>query len=158
MDEKHPNRKNDKHNPYTLMIVEGRYHLSFKDGRGKLQTLEIDKILYDLFNLFELEDISYLNKVSRHIEHSELTEATLNERAFYKQTNLDEMVLRNMECELLHKAISKLPEVQKRRLLLYFFGDMTYEQIAKMEGCTKRAVKFSVDIAIEKLKKNFNIF
>ena len=89
---------------------------------------------------------------------SELTEATLNERAFYKQTNLDEMVLRNMECELLHKAISKLPEVQKRRLLLYFFGDMTYEQIAKMEGCTKRAVKFSVDIAIEKLKKNFNIF
>ena len=63
-----------------------------------------------------------------------------------------------MECELLHKAISKLPEVQKRRLLLYFFGDMTYEQIAKMEGCTKRAVKFSVDIAIEKLKKNFIFF
>ena len=94
----------------------------------------------------------------RSIEHSELTEATINERAFYKQTNLDEMVLRNRECELLHKAISKLPEVQKRRLLLYFFGDMTYEQIAKMEGCTKRAVKFSVDIAIEKLKKNFNIF
>ena len=56
MDEKHPNRKKDKHNPYTLMIVEGRYHLSFKDGRGKLQTLEIDKILYDLFNLFELEE------------------------------------------------------------------------------------------------------
>lgn len=23
MDEKHPNRKKDKHNPYTLMIVEG---------------------------------------------------------------------------------------------------------------------------------------
>lgn len=27
MDEKHPNRKKDKHNPYTLMIVEGRYYL-----------------------------------------------------------------------------------------------------------------------------------
>lgn len=25
MNEKHPNRKKDKHNPYTLMIVEGRY-------------------------------------------------------------------------------------------------------------------------------------
>ncbi len=24
MDEKHPNRKKDKHNPYTLMIVEGQ--------------------------------------------------------------------------------------------------------------------------------------
>lgn len=158
MDEKHPNRKKDKHNPYTLMIVEGRYYLSFKDGQGMLQTLEIDKVLYDLFNRFELEDISYLNKVSRHIEHSELTEATLNDRAFYKQVNLEEVVSRNMECELLHRAISKLPELQKRRLILYFFGDMTYEQIAKVEGCTKRAVKFSVDIAIEKLKKDFNIF
>lgn len=34
MNEKHPNRKKDKHNHYTLMIVEGRYYLSFKDGRG----------------------------------------------------------------------------------------------------------------------------
>lgn len=42
MNEKHPNRKKDKHNPYTLMIVEGRYYLSFKDGRGVMQNIEID--------------------------------------------------------------------------------------------------------------------
>lgn len=41
MNEKHPNRKKDKHNPYTLMIVEGRYYLSFKDGRGVMQNIEI---------------------------------------------------------------------------------------------------------------------
>ena len=35
---------------------------------------------------------------------------------------------------------------------------MTYEQIAELEGCTKRAVKFSIDLAIEKLKKKFLIF
>ena len=155
MDEKHPNRKKDKHNPYTLMIVEGRYYLSFKDGRGIMQNIEIDKVLYDLFNRFELEDISYLNRVSRHIEHSELTESSLNDRAFYKEESLEETVSRSMEYEQLHKAISKLPETQKRRLLLYFFGELTYEQIAELEGCTKRAVKFSIDLAIEKLKKSF---
>ena len=37
MDKKHPNRKKDKYNPYTLTIAEGRYYLSFKDGRGKLR-------------------------------------------------------------------------------------------------------------------------
>lgn len=158
MEEKYPRRKKDKHNPYTLMIIEGRYYLSFKDGRGVMQNIEIDRVLYELFNRFELEDISYLNRVSRHIEHSELTEASLNERAFYKAENLEETVSRSLEYELLHRAISKLPEIQRRRLLLYFFGEMTYEQIAKMEGCTKRAVKFSVDIAIEKLKKDFSIF
>ena len=155
MDEKHPNRKKDKHNPYTLMIVEGRYYLSFKDGRGVMQNIEIEKVLYDLFNRFELEDISYLNRVSRHIEHSELTESSLNDRAFYKEESLEETVSRSMEYEQLHKAISKLPETQKRRLLLYFFGELTYEQIAELEGCTKRAVKFSIDLAIEKLKKSF---
>ena len=154
MNEKHPNRKKDKHNPYTLMIVEGRYYLSFKDGRGIMQNIEIDKVLYDLFNRFELEDISYLNRVSRHIEHSELTESSLNDRAFYKEESLEETVSRSMEYEQLHKAISKLPETQRRRLLLYFFGELTYEQIAELEGCTKRAVKFSIDLAIEKLKKS----
>ena len=98
MNEKHPNRKKDKHNPYTLMIVEGRYYLSFKDGRGVMQNIEIEKVLYDLFNRFELEDISYLNRVSRHIEHSELTENSLNDRVFYKEESLEETVSRCIEC------------------------------------------------------------
>ena len=55
----------------------------------------------------------------------------------------------------LHKAIDMLPEVQRRRLLLYYFGGYTYEQIAQMEGCTKMAVKFSIDIAIKKLRETF---
>lgn len=153
MDEKHPNRKKDKHNPYTLTIANGRYYLSFKDGRGMLQTIEIDKVLYGLFNRFELEDISYLNKVSRHIEHSELTEGTLNNRAFYKPETVEDTVSRSMEYELLHRAIAKLPEVQRRRLLLYFFGELTYEQIAELEGCKYQAVQNTIYAALKTLKK-----
>ena len=108
--------------------------------------------------IFELEDISYLNRVSRHIKHSELTENSLNDRVFYKEESLEETVSRCIEYELLHKAISKLPETQRRRLLLYFFGELSYEQIAKLEGCTKMAVKGSVDIALKKLKKLFEKF
>ena len=156
--EKHPNRKKDKYNPYTLTITEGHYYLSFKDGRGKQQNIEIDEMLYQMFDRFELEDISHLNRVSRHIEHSELTEETMNDRAFYKAERIEDIVSESIEHEQLHRAVSELPEVQRRRLKLYFFGELTYEQIAKLEGCTKRAVKFSVDIAVEKLKKNFKIF
>ncbi|MCI9083199.1 MAG: sigma-70 family RNA polymerase sigma factor [Lachnospiraceae bacterium] len=156
--EKHPNRKKDKYNPYTLTITEGRYYLSFKDGRGKQQNIEIDEVLYQTFDRFELEDISHLNRVSRHIEHSELTEETLNDRTFHKAKQIEDIVSESIEYEQLHRAVSKLPKVQRRRLKLYFFGEMSYEQIAKLEGCTKRAVKFSVDIAVEKLKKNFKKF
>ena len=156
--EKHPNRKKDKYNPYTLTITEGRYYLSFKDGRGKQQNIEIDEVLYQTFDRFELEDISHLNRVSRHIEHSELTEETLNDRTFHKAKQIEDIVSGSIEYEQLHRAVSKLPKVQRRRLKLYFFGEMSYEQIAKLEGCTKRAVKFSVDIAVEKLKKHFKKF
>ena len=41
---------------------------------------------------------------------------------------------------------------------IVFFGELSYEQIAKLEGCTKMAVKGSVDIAIRKLKKFFEVF
>ena len=156
--EKHPNRKKDKYNPFTLTITEGHYYLSFKDGRGKQQNIEIVEMLYQTFDRFELEDISHLNRVSRHIEHSELTEETLNDRTFYKAELIEDIVSESIEYEQLHRAVSELPEVQRRRLKLYFFGELTYEQIAKLEGCTKRAVKFSVDIAVEKLKKNYKIF
>lgn len=89
MGEKHPNRKKDKYNPYTLIISDGRYYLSFKDSRGELQTIEIDEVLYGLFNRFELEDISYLNKLSRHIEHSELTEASFPDSTGYDQNQVE---------------------------------------------------------------------
>ncbi len=95
--EKHPNRKKDKYNPYTLTITEGHYYLSFKDGRGKQQNIEIDEMLYQTFDRFELEDISHLNRVSRHIEHSELTDETLNDRAFYKAERIEDIVSESIE-------------------------------------------------------------
>ena len=72
MDKKHPNRKKDKLNPYTLRIQGEKYYLTFKDGQGILYELEIKKALYELFNAFELEDVSHINKVERHYDASEL--------------------------------------------------------------------------------------
>ncbi len=69
----------------------------------------------------------------------ELTEASSNERAFCKPESIEEEVSRNMEYELLHRVIEKLPEIQRRRLLLYFFGEMTYEQIAAIEGYAEKS-------------------
>ena len=114
--------------------------------------------MYALFDSFELDDLSYLNEVDRHYEQSELTEASLYDRAVHRPATVEESALQSMEYAQLHRAISELPEIQKRRLILYYFQGLTYEQIAEMEGCTKRAVKFSVDIAVEKLKKFFKNF
>lgn len=153
MDGKHPNRKKDKYNPYALSIENEEYHVSFSDGQGVHHKEQISRELYELFDRFELEDISQLNVISRYHEHSELTEGTLNQRAASRIEPMEEDVYRKIMYDKLHTAISKLPLIQRRRVLLYYFGGFTFEQIAKMERCTKRAVKFSVDIAIKKLRE-----
>ena len=159
MDGNHPKRRKDKYNPYTIGTTEdGRHWLTFSDGQGNRHQFEMSAAVFALFDSFELDDLSYLNEVDRHYEHSELTEASLYDRAVNRPATVEESALQSMEYAQLHRAISVLPEIQKRRLILYYFQGLTYEQIAGMEGCTKRAVKFSVDIAVEKLKKFFKNF
>ena len=152
MDEKRPKRRKDKYNPYTLSQKEDKHYLSFRDGQGVLRELQITKELFEVLNRFELDDLSILNEWDRHIEHFEQTEQSLNRRAFFKTESVEETVLRSIEYERLHRAITQLPETQRRRLLLYYFEGLTYEQIARMEGCTIMPVKRSIDSAIKKLK------
>ena len=61
----------------------------------------------------------------------------------------------HIQSEILHKAIAALPEIQRRRLVLYYFGDYTYEQIGEMEGCTHQAINKSINAAICNLRNIF---
>ena len=68
--------------------------------------------------------------------------------------NLESEAFKNILTEDLFKEIEKLPQIQKKRLILYYFYDMNLSVIAKIESCTFRAVKFSIDIALKKLYEN----
>lgn len=150
----HPKRRKDKYNPYSIYEGNGRYYISFKDGQGVFHKLEISRLLYETFNSFELDDLAYLNVWDRHIEQSEVWESTLNVRALHKPEGVEEAVLRKIQVKRLHMAIHALPEMQRRRLLLYYFEDLTYEQIAELEGCSKVAVKRAINKALKILQKN----
>ena len=82
MDGHHPKRRKDKYNPYTIGTTEdGRHWLTFSDGQGNRHHFEISAAVFELLDSFELDDLSYLNEVDRHYEQSELTEASLYDRA-----------------------------------------------------------------------------
>ena len=156
MDGNHPKRRKDKYNPYTIGTTgDGRHWLTFSERHR--HHLEINAAVFALFDSFELDDLSYLNEVDRHYEQSELTEASLYDRAVHRPATVEESALQSMEYAQLHRAISELPEIQKRRLILYYFQGLTYEQIAGMEGCTFQAVAKSVAAAEKRLKKFFGI-
>jgi len=153
-----PKRRKDKDNPYEIITVgintaNPHYYLSFMDGGRVKRCVEIDKALFDAFDRFELDDISFMHKAEKHYEKSEQTEASLNRRAMWPQPSVEETVSQQMEAEALHRAIAQLPEKQRRRLVLYYFGEFTYQQIAEMEGCSHQAISKSVAAAEKILKK-----
>lgn len=155
-----PKRRRDKDNPYEIFTIGietdcPRYYIRFKDCSHIEHCFEISKELFELLDSFELADLSFLNEWDRHLEQSVQTEASIEARSICRQETVEETVFRHIESEMLHKAIATLPEVQRRRLLLYFFGNMTYQEIAELEGCKHPAVMKSVKAAIETLKKYF---
>ena len=67
---------------------------------------------------------------------------------------VDELI-RRLERERLLGLIDKLPEIQRRRLLAYFYEGFTYQEIGKLEGVHHTAVMRSVELALKNLKKYF---
>ena len=153
-----PKRRKYKDNPYNLSSDKknGLYYVSFIDSRGILQYIEINKTIFDELNKFELKDVSQMNEYDNHIEHLELSDEELYHRRkidtndYYNENFLNKILIKDLLSE-----IRKLPILQKNRLIKYYFYNMSYEQIAKEEGISKIAVKYSIDIAIEKILKKF---
>ena len=171
MDEKHPlqvdprpNRRKDKENPYTIFTVGietdmPQYFVQFADNAGTEHCLEINKELYDLFDQFELDDLSFLNEVERHYADSEITDTTMVDFSMQTSSDVEEDASEQIINRELHQAIKSLPDKQRRRLSLYYFGGYTYAEIAEVENCSVHSVYMAVQRAKEKIKiflKNFS--
>ncbi len=148
-----PKRRKHKDNPYTLIVKEEQYYVEFRDVLRKTQLLSISKEIFECLDRFELDDLKELNEFDNHIEHSEIYEDNLNERAKYKPESLETLVEKKVINELLYENIALLPEIQRKRLIQYYFYDMTLDEIGKIEGCSKTAIKYSIDRALEKISK-----
>jgi RNA polymerase sigma-70 factor (ECF subfamily) len=69
--------------------------------------------------------------------------------------SLENMVIRQMELETLQKAMQSLTEVQRERLHLYFFEEMTTREIAEKNSVSQNVVWKSIQGAINDLKNFF---
>lgn len=149
--EKKTKRRRDRLNPYIIKQVDNSYmvHIT-KTNHDKVF---VDKKVYDEINIFELKDIAQMNEYDRHIEHYFLSEEELNKRKIEKATSVEDIVINKLELERLHKAISKLPRIQRRRVLMHYFMDLTQKEIAIKESVSIRAIQYSLKIALINLKK-----
>ncbi len=141
---------------YTLKeeTAEGgtRYFISFKDGQGGYHELEVSEQFFIEFQQMERRNRNLLQSDERHKELLELSDEALNKRARVTPKGVDELIIEQECSELLHRTIAALPEIQRRRFLLYYEYDFNYYEIAEMEHCTASSVGKSISIAKEKIR------
>ena len=113
-----------------------RYFISFKDGQGKSHELEVSEQFFMEFRQMERRNRSLLQWDERHREFNEVWDETLYRRALRVPKSLDEHMVEEERNETLCKAVGSLPEIQRRRFLLYYEYEFNFYQIAAMEHCT----------------------
>ena len=148
---------NDKLNTYSLRteVSDGAIHyfVCFKDGQGVFHETEVTEDVFHVFSGFQKQDKRQQNFFDRHVEHSDLSDELLNKRTAHHPKTIEEIITDAERKNALQKAIADLSEVQRRRFILYYEKEFTYEQIAEMEGCSHPAVIKSVKAAKEKIIK-----
>ena len=113
------------------------YHISFRDGQGKIQELCVSYDFFMAFRRLELDERKLENWDYRHKEFSDIEERILEEE----------------RTEFLHRAINTLPEIQRRRFLLYYECDYKCYEIGAMEHRSAAAVAKSIASARKKVKE-----
>ncbi|MFI3255714.1 RNA polymerase sigma factor [Chakrabartyella piscis] len=149
-----PKRRKSNDNPYELSYSkkQNSYIITFVDGNGNKVALPIDESLYETFNQFELDDLSELNEYDRHRERISLDENEIYNRQGNLVCDTCDIVDKQIRSEKLWQAIKQLPQTQKRRVILYYFDDLTYEEIAVKEHCSPQAIAYSIATAKKSLK------
>lgn len=155
-----PNRRKDKYNPYEIFSVgieteDPHFYVKFVDVHGVTICQEINQDMFMLLDKFELEDLSFMNEVDNHYDDADLSDEVMAERLFIMPETTEATAYKSIQHKLLYEAILTLPAKQRRRLTLYYFSGLTYEEIAEIEGCTHPAIIKSVNKGIEKIRKFF---
>ncbi len=143
-------------NTYNVRVenVNGidRYFAFFADGEGVMHETEVSFEVYLALESCRKHEKRQDNFDDRHVEQAALSEGQLQERMIHLSPALELLVENQEQAEQLQSAISALPEIQRRRFLLYHEDELTYRQIAALEFCSKVAVIHSIQRAEEKIK------
>ncbi len=153
----HPRRRKCRDNCYELIKLENHFIVKFKDGTYHTNSIEVNAEVYQAMNQFELDDLKMLHQFERHIEHSEIYEEALYNRSFQKQELLENKVITNILVHDFIQVMESLSYCQRKRIILYFFQNLSLEQIAQIEGISHQAISKSIKKGITKMRKMLNI-
>ena len=127
--------------------------ITYKTANGNRICVEVSTPVKELLEQSDRQIRSQRRQDRRHLDYVDfiggLTDAAMN----HPQADAADLVMKMESYRQLYTAIGKLPEAQRRRLLLHFVDNLTYRQIAKLEKVDFRTVGRSIERALVQLQK-----
>jgi len=127
----------------------------YKLANGKQIRIDVPIEVKELLEQTDRQICSQRRQDKRHLNFVENMD-DLDTGLISPQEGIADLVCRISDYNQLYAAIGKLPELQRRRLCLYFFGGLTYSLIAEIEGVGLGRIASSVERAKNNLKKSLN--
>ena len=132
------------------------YVVSVAVKKGDTRDVVVSEAIYHLLDELEKLERHLSHQDERHSEYSELSDESLYERSFVKEKLVEDAVMDRLLIEQALSIVRTLPLTQAKRFVLRNILGLTFPEIAKLEGCSARAAKDSVDRATEKIRRILN--
>lgn len=129
----------------------------YKNAVGEKEYAYVSKEVYEaLADTFRREAHAEEMRDLRHTTADGYTEGETEDLMTERGETLEDAVIRRMELETLQEAMQSLTDIQRERLHLYFFHNLTFRQIAQKTGVSDKSVRESIEASLKKIKKFFD--
>lgn len=127
------------------------YRVSIATPHGKVD-ISVSETLHEEINALQREFWRTERRESRHTLHIEqMNDCDLPHARLVKSP--EQLLIERLEAEELQRAIRSIPAIQQRRFLLRYAIGLPIKRIAQIEGCSERAVKYSLALARRNLRE-----
>lgn len=123
---------------------------------GQALSVEVSVEVYECLDRADHKEENLVHEKRRHWDIREFDEyiVATEGRLPYQETP-EEYVCRKETWDELLTVLESCTETQRRRFLLYALEGLSYEQIARLDGCSKVAVHYSIEAVRRKFQKFF---
>jgi DNA-directed RNA polymerase specialized sigma24 family protein len=127
--------------------------IKYKRADGSRTSVEVTPPVKELLEQSDRQIRSQRRQDRRYLDDAEYVDGLTDTTTKYPQEDTADLVIRMDSYKRLYAAIDMLPEPQRRRVQLYYFGGFTYCQMAEFEGVHNTSVMRAIKKAHKSLKE-----
>jgi len=125
--------------------------ITYKTANGSRICVEVSTSVKELLEQSDRQIRSQRRQDRRHLDYVDYIDGLTDTAMMNPQEDIADLLIRMESYKQLYTTINQLSEVQRRRLTLYFVGNLTHRQIAEIEGVNQAAIGHSIKRALDQL-------